>query len=133
VDLVAVVEPEAQDGFAARWRIILDGIAPVVLWWSPRGIKTLVSAVTEDWLRCDLFMVPPGALGQRAKSNLAALIEPGGLHGTLPARCRSPRRTPSASKGSSTSSCASWASSPWWWGAASTSWPPGARECCATC
>jgi UTP:GlnB (protein PII) uridylyltransferase len=47
VDLVAVVEPEAQDGFAARWRVLLDGVAPVVFWWSSRGIRTLVSAVTE--------------------------------------------------------------------------------------
>lgn len=84
VDLVAVVEPAAQDAFATRWRVLLDGIAPVVFWWTPRGIKGLVSAVTADWLRCDLFMVPPDGLGKRAKSNLAALIDPGGIHATLP-------------------------------------------------
>lgn len=84
VDLVAVVEPEAQERFAARWRTLLDGVAPVVFWWSPRGIRTLVSAVTEDWLRCDLFMVPPGGLGRRAKSTVAPLIDPGGLYATLP-------------------------------------------------
>ena len=84
VDLVAVVEPEAQEGFAARWRVLLDGIASVVLWWAPRGIKSLLSAVTEDWLRCDLFMVPPDGLGKRARSVVVPLIDPGGLHATLP-------------------------------------------------
>ncbi len=84
VDLVAVVEVDEQDGFAARWRVLLDGIAPVVFWWTPRGIKSLISAVTEDWLRCDLFMVPPGGLGPRAKSNVAALIDPSGILATLP-------------------------------------------------
>ena len=84
VDLVAVVEPEAQERFAARWRVLLDEITPVVFWWAPRGIKTLVSAITEDWLRCDLFMVPPGSLGGRAKSTLAPLIDQDDLYATLP-------------------------------------------------
>ncbi len=84
VDLVAVVGPDAQGGFAARWRVLLDGVAPVVFWWSPRGIRTLVSAVTEGWLRCDLFMVPPDGLGRRAKSTVVPLIDPNGLYATLP-------------------------------------------------
>ncbi len=85
VDLLAVVEPPAQERFAARWRGVVEEVAPVVLWWSPRGIRTLVSAVTRDWLRCDLFLVGPGGLGGRARSTLAPLIDPEGLHAGLPA------------------------------------------------
>lgn len=84
VDLLAVVEPEAQDGFVARWRDLLGATTPVVFWFTPRGIKTLVSAVTEEWHRCDLYMAPPGALGRRAKSTVVPLIDPGNLYAALP-------------------------------------------------
>lgn len=84
VDLVAVVEPASWEAFAARWRVAVEAIAPVVLWWSPRGLGSLVSAVTDDWTRCDLFMVAPGDLGGRARSTLAPLIDPHALAATLP-------------------------------------------------
>lgn len=84
VDLIAVIAPEAQESFAARWRGLLEDVTPVVFWWTPRGIRTLVSAVTEDWLRCDLFMVAPGGLGERARSTVVPLLDPEGLHATLP-------------------------------------------------
>ena len=84
VDLVAVVEREAQEGFGARWRATLEAITPVVFWHAPRGIQTLVSAITRDWLRCDLFMVAPDGPGARAQSTLAPLIDPDDLHSALP-------------------------------------------------
>lgn len=84
VDLVAVVEPEARGRFASRWCSTLNEITPVVFWHSPRGISNLVSAVTQDWLRCDLFMLAPGGLGGRAKSTVTPLIDPNDLYATLP-------------------------------------------------
>lgn len=84
VDLVAMVEPDAQEAFGSRYRSVLAAITPVVLWYSPRGIKSLVSAVTEDWLRCDLYMMPPGNLSGRAKSTVKPLIDPDDLYATLP-------------------------------------------------
>lgn len=84
VDLVAVVEREVQESFGARWRAVFEAITPVVFWYSPRGIGTLHSAVTRDWLRCDLYIVAPDGLGGRAKSTLAPLIDPDDLHAALP-------------------------------------------------
>ncbi len=84
VDLVAVVEAEAQEGFAARWRVTLDTVTPVVFWHTPRGIKSLASAVTEDCLRCDLFMVSPSGMSGRAQSTLAPLIDSEDLYASLP-------------------------------------------------
>ena len=84
VDLVAVVEREAQEGFGARWRATFEAITPVVFWYAPRGIRTLISAITQDWLRCDLYMVAPDSLEGRAKSTLTPLIDPDDLHSALP-------------------------------------------------
>lgn len=84
VDLVAVVEVEAQAIFVTRWRSLLNEITPVVFWHRPRGIKSLVSAVMEDWLRCDLFMVTSSGLHGRAKSTMAPLIDQDDLYATLP-------------------------------------------------
>jgi hypothetical protein len=82
--LVALVEPDAQEAFRSRYRAILGAITPVVFWYSPRGIESLVSAVTEDWLRCDLYLAPPSNLSGRAKSTVKPLIDPDGLYATLP-------------------------------------------------
>ena len=84
VDLVAVVERGAQEGFGARWRPAFEAITPVVFWYAPRGIATLHSAVTRDWLRCDLYVVAPDGLGGRARSTLAPLIDPDDLRAALP-------------------------------------------------
>ena len=46
--------------------------------------RTLVSAITRDWLRCDLFMVAPDGLAGRAQSTLTPLIDPDDLHSALP-------------------------------------------------
>ena len=84
VDLVAVVGRAKQEGFGARWRPTFEAITPVVLWYAPRGITTLHSAVTRDWLRCDLYVVAPDGLRGRAKSTLAPLIDPDDLRAALP-------------------------------------------------
>ena len=84
VDLVAIVEREAQEDFGVRWRTAFEAITPVVFWYSPRGIATLRSAITRDWLRCDLYVVAPDGLQGRAKSTLAPLFDPEGLHAALP-------------------------------------------------
>ena len=96
VDLIAVVEAEAHEGFVARWRSLLDGIAPVVFWNTRQGASTLVNAVTSHWLRCDLFVVAPDRLGQRARATVIPLVDPSRLFDKLPERL--PERPPNADR-----------------------------------
>lgn len=96
VDLIAVVAPEAREGFAGRWRSVLGGITPVVFWRTRGTANVLVNAITADWLRCDLYVVDPPAVAKRAQSGLTPLIDPAGIYATLPRQL--PERTPDADR-----------------------------------
>lgn len=85
VDLLAVVGKDDQRGVADRWRAALNALVPVVYWNELERGGFLINAVTEDWLRCDLNMVEPGHIGQRARNTVAPLIDRDGVYDGLPA------------------------------------------------
>ncbi|CAN7379583.1 aminoglycoside 6-adenylyltransferase [Devosia sp. LjRoot3] len=92
VDLLAVVGKDDQRGVADRWHKALNALAPVVYWNELERGGFLINAVTEDWLRCDLYMVEPGHVGQRAKNTVRPLIDRDGIYDGLPATL--PLKTP---------------------------------------
>lgn len=84
VDLLAIVAKDDQRGVADRWKVALNALQPVVYWNELERGGFLINAVTEDWLRCDLYMVEPGHIGQRAKNTIAPLIDRDGIYDALP-------------------------------------------------
>lgn len=84
VDLLAIVGKDDQRSVADRWKTALNGLAPVVYWNELERGGLLINAVTEDWLRCDLYMVEPGHIGQRAKNTIVPLIDRDGIYDGLP-------------------------------------------------
>lgn len=92
VDLLAIVAKNDQRGVADRWKVALNALQPVVYWNELERGGFLINAVTEDWLRCDLYMVEPGDIGHRAQNTIAPLIDRDGIHDGLPATL--PPKTP---------------------------------------
>ena len=92
VDLLAIVAKNDQRSVADRWRAALNALAPVVYWNELERGGFLINAVTEDWLRCDLYMVEPGNIGHRAQNTIAPLIDRERIHDGLPAAL--PLKTP---------------------------------------
>lgn len=84
VDLVALAAQEDHAAIADAWRTILDGITPIVFWQQlPRG-GTLINAVSEQWLRCDLIITTPEGFGARARDTVKPLIDRDGIYAALP-------------------------------------------------
>lgn len=96
VDFIALVETDAQDNMLARWRNLLDAITPIVFWRIRRQGGILVNAISQDWLRCDLSVMPPSALAGYARNTLKPLIDRDGIYQTLPAE--RPAKGPDAAK-----------------------------------
>ena len=84
IDLIALVEPDAHEDMIAVWRGILESIAPIVFWNRRGQEKVLLNAITADWLRCDLSLMPPSAFAGRARKSVKPLIDRDGLYETLP-------------------------------------------------
>jgi len=92
VDLLGVVAADAQRSVADRWQAQLRHLTRVVFWNEVERGGLLINAITEDWLRCDLYLQEPGKLGPRAKNTISPLIDRDGLYESLPAAL--PARTP---------------------------------------
>jgi hypothetical protein len=84
VDLVALAAPDDHAALAASWRQLLHSITPIVFWQELSRGGLLINAVSEDWLRCDLIIVPPTGFGQRARNTVKPLIDRDGLYEALP-------------------------------------------------
>ena len=84
VDLVALAAPEDHAAIAADWRQVLHGITPIVFWQELNRGGTLLNAVSEEWLRCDLNIVTPENFGRRAKNTVRPLIDRDGAYDGLP-------------------------------------------------
>ncbi|MFT3964677.1 MAG: nucleotidyltransferase domain-containing protein [Sphingobium sp.] len=80
VDLLAIVAPEDQAGFAADWRARLDAIIPVVFWNELTRGGHVINAVGADWQRVDLALAGRDTLGRRAQDSLRPLIDREGLY-----------------------------------------------------
>ncbi|RYE60614.1 MAG: nucleotidyltransferase domain-containing protein [Hyphomicrobiales bacterium] len=84
VDLLAVVGRDDQRAVADRWKEALGRLTPIVYWNEIDRGGMLINAVSEDWLRCDLYMVEPGNIGHRAKNTVVLLIDRDGIFDVLP-------------------------------------------------
>jgi len=84
VDLIALAASGDHAGLARRWRQILDEITPMVFWQELPRSGTLINAVSQDWLRCDLIITTPENFGMRAKDTVKPLIDRDGLYDALP-------------------------------------------------
>ncbi|MEO0912126.1 MAG: nucleotidyltransferase domain-containing protein [Pseudomonadota bacterium] len=85
IDFLAIAPPEAHAAIATLWRDTLESLAPIVFWNEQTGRGTLLNAITENWLRIDLFIAGPETLERRAQSLLKPLIDTAGHHARLPA------------------------------------------------
>lgn len=96
IDLIAIIDPSHHAALISRWREILQEIAPIVF-WSERGQgSVLLNAITEDWLRCDLFIVAEAGFSGRARNTVKPLIDRQGFYDALPASL--PAKTPDPAK-----------------------------------
>ncbi|MBF9034239.1 hypothetical protein HKCCE2091_08305 [Rhodobacterales bacterium HKCCE2091] len=83
VDLLAVAPGEPAD-LVEAFRDILSRHATLFFFRaSGGGTRMLVNAVTEDWLRVDLFVLPEAELLSRRAAEVVPLIDPDGLHGRM--------------------------------------------------
>ena len=79
-------EPEAHRSIAAAFLGAMCGVSPLVLRRERPRRLTLVNAITEDWRRRDLVLVPPADFAEqkRARDTLGVLLDRDGLHDRLP-------------------------------------------------
>jgi hypothetical protein len=96
IDFLSVAEPAAQATAAARWREIVEGLETVVFWGERQWPGFLLNAITEDWMRCDLYITSPKDFAGRAQNQLRPIVDINNLHDTLPATL--PPRQPSAKR-----------------------------------
>ncbi|SFI47308.1 hypothetical protein [Jannaschia pohangensis] len=83
IDLLAVAEADALADVGSAWQAALGAALPIVHWDRRDWGGTLVNAITEDWLRVDLFVVP--GLDRRARDLLVPLHDPADLWSAMPA------------------------------------------------
>jgi hypothetical protein len=82
-DFVAVVADDATKAVSEKWRATLEAHEPVVYWKQFDRPITLVNAISERWLRCDLVVVGADAMARFTKEGLKPLIDRDGLYDGL--------------------------------------------------
>lgn len=92
VDLLGVVRRADQRHVVDRWKAELGALTPLVYWNEIDRGGMLVNAISEEWQRCDLYLVEPGDIGQRAKNTVVPLIDRDGIFDALPDAL--PRKSP---------------------------------------
>lgn len=91
LDFIALVEPADHEVAAAAWQRAVESISPVVFWNRRVDTARLLNAITEDWLRVDLYMVTPAAFLERSsaarysRATLVSVIDRDGVFEDLPA------------------------------------------------
>ncbi|MEV5960929.1 nucleotidyltransferase domain-containing protein [Kribbella sp. NPDC051952] len=81
VDLWVVVAEDAVDGFCDDWPNTSDEIAPTVF---QRAIgRRIFNQITPDWVRFDVSVSTPDAIGNRTRSTAKPLYDPNGLSAGL--------------------------------------------------
>ncbi|MFI5692225.1 nucleotidyltransferase domain-containing protein [Kribbella sp. NPDC051586] len=81
VDLWVVVSADDVEGFCDDWPKIADEIAPTVF---QRAIgRRIFNQITPDWLRFDVTVGTPDAIGNRSRSTAKPLYDPNGLSAGL--------------------------------------------------
>lgn len=83
IDMVAVADKEHHAAIAEAWNEALKSLWPIVFLNTRSFGVTLINAITEDWLRCDLIIEPEDFFAKRAKSHTKLLFEQGNLYNNL--------------------------------------------------
>lgn len=81
IDLWVVVKPDDVESFCDDWPKISDEIAPTVF-RRPIG-RRIFNHITPDWLRFDVSVGTPDAIGNRTRSTAMPLYDPDGLSADL--------------------------------------------------
>lgn len=83
IDMVAVADKENHAAIAEAWNEALKGLWPIVFLNTRSFGATLINAITEDWLRCDLIIEPKDIFAKRAQSHTKLLFEQTDLYENL--------------------------------------------------
>lgn len=83
IDMVGVAGAEDHAAIEEAWKKNLQNLWPVIFMNTRRFNVTLINAITENWLRCDLIIEPADIFARRAKSHTKLLFENTGLYGKL--------------------------------------------------
>ncbi|EZP55146.1 hypothetical protein [Sphingomonas sp. RIT328] len=85
VDLIAVVAPEHQAGFAQHWRVQVDALVPFVLWYQARSGGAVHNAIGQGWERIDLLLTDQAGALRQTQDGTRCLIDHAGLYDRLAA------------------------------------------------
>ncbi|MEM8851274.1 MAG: nucleotidyltransferase domain-containing protein [Pseudomonadota bacterium] len=92
IDLVALAPADRRTPVLEHWRTILREHVSLVYWQAfPWG---LANAITDDWLRVDLYITSLDRFGTRSRANIKPIHDPDRVWDTLPAAL--PPATPNA-------------------------------------
>ena len=79
IDFVLVAEEGACDAVAALWRVAVETIGPIVLWWDRTNVPVLINAITQDWTRIDVVILKPDQMGAQTRIGLKPVFDPDDL------------------------------------------------------
>lgn len=83
LDLLVAVDPTSQNAFVAHFESQVTVRADIVLGKRLElGTATVLSYVTDEWVRFDVSVVPPSDLARRDASGLRRIFDREGLHPT---------------------------------------------------
>jgi hypothetical protein len=85
LDLRLAVQDEGYDGFVAGWEEVVERISPTVLRRRLPGGDVVITAVTPEWLRFDLHVLPVATALARPSGPVGTLFDRDGLTARLPA------------------------------------------------
>lgn len=76
IDLIGLADAEHHGAITKWWRAWLEAQEPVIYFKVlPRG-GVLINAITESWLRLDLYLPADGQLGDRPQNAIKPLFDP---------------------------------------------------------
>jgi hypothetical protein len=82
LDFLGVADPAEHPQLAKAWQDALSAERALV-YCKTLFHGSLVNAITEDWLRIDLFLSGPDGLARRSQAELRPVLDPEGLYATL--------------------------------------------------
>ncbi|WP_367718542.1 hypothetical protein AB2N04_09510 [Nitratireductor sp. GISD-1A_MAKvit] len=85
LDFILLADPSSHDELEGAWCKAVEAYAPVVFWnrRSGNGIL-LLNAITERWVRCDVYLTRPSDFARRARNQVRPIIDRDGAYESLP-------------------------------------------------
>ncbi len=84
IDLVAIAEAEHHRRILDLWRTAFARRHAVIYWNEIIGRGALVNAITDGWLRCDLYLTPRAGFVDRSRATVRPLFDRAGIYDDLP-------------------------------------------------